>query len=505
MRRARRPRRSAAISALVIAWQRKPCSGSLRLVELSVGRCWLWMPGRSICRPEWLSCMMNFAVEAVHRFAELRPQRDEVVAVDGRVAGDDAAFHQHRHVGRDDRADAALGELAFPVDARLGERAVLVVEAAGDVRAEDAVLDRQVAEPELLEDRVRSWRRLAGRRASSRPPRSSAVVQRGGRAVAPARRHEGDVGVGVARSRAASSSNRVSAPAGRFPERRCWPAPTSVCGTLSGARSERMTAASAETAVADAGLQPQFAAWRSRCAQGCARRPPSHGRRPGRCQLPRERTRLDRPTAPVTAQPESAQRVHVPRRRVEHARRLPRSAAGSVALGEEPPDRLLDQRAQRASPAAHRAHRRRVRRHDPWRQRLRETSTRRRLCSAACRSARSGIVARRHRRQRRGRRSCRLRRMRRAIQRLISGPPPAKSRSSLASAEAAAIIAGSSILYRGRRGRECASGGVISPRPCARGRRRCAHRRNAPPDPGSAAPARSGNCCRAPSRSRRGV
>ena len=121
---------------------------------------------------------MNFAVEAVHRLAELCPQRDEVVAVDGRVAGDDPAFHQHRHIGGDDRADAALGELALPVDARLGERAVLVVEAAGDVGAEDAVLDREVAEPELLEDRVVLMAPVsAGPRHRCQTASSSAVVQ----------------------------------------------------------------------------------------------------------------------------------------------------------------------------------------------------------------------------------------------------------------------------------------------------------------------------------------
>ena len=42
----------------VMARQRNPCSDSLRLVELSAGRWELCTPGRSICRPEWLSCMM---------------------------------------------------------------------------------------------------------------------------------------------------------------------------------------------------------------------------------------------------------------------------------------------------------------------------------------------------------------------------------------------------------------------------------------------------------------
>src|SRR5262249_14243588 len=94
------------------------------------------------------------AVEAVYRGTELLPQRDEIVAVDGGVIGDDASFHQHRHVGGDDRADAACGEFAFPIDAGLRERAVLVIEPTRDVGAEDTVFDREVAESERGEDDV---------------------------------------------------------------------------------------------------------------------------------------------------------------------------------------------------------------------------------------------------------------------------------------------------------------------------------------------------------------
>ena len=95
-----------------------------------------------------------FAVEPVHGRTQPLPQRNEIVAMDGGIAGDDASLHQHRHVGGDDRADAAGGEFALPVDAGLRERAVLVVELAGNVRPEDAVLDRQIAEPQRREDDV---------------------------------------------------------------------------------------------------------------------------------------------------------------------------------------------------------------------------------------------------------------------------------------------------------------------------------------------------------------
>ena len=93
-------------------------------------------------------------VEAVHGFAERLPVGDELVAVDGGVAGDDAAFHQHRHVGRDDGAGTALGEHAFPVDASLGQRAVFVVEPARDARAENPVLDPEIAKLQRRENDV---------------------------------------------------------------------------------------------------------------------------------------------------------------------------------------------------------------------------------------------------------------------------------------------------------------------------------------------------------------
>src|SRR5204863_27614 len=99
----------------------------------------------------------ELAVPLVHGFADALPQRDEIVAVHRRVVRRDAAFEQHRHEGRDDRADTALGKLALPVDPRLGERAVLVVPAPRVAGAEDAVLDRQVAEFERREDDIVVW------------------------------------------------------------------------------------------------------------------------------------------------------------------------------------------------------------------------------------------------------------------------------------------------------------------------------------------------------------
>ena len=48
----------------------------------------------------------------VDQRAQLLPERNEVVAMDRRISGDDPACHGHRHVGGDDCPDSALGEPA---------------------------------------------------------------------------------------------------------------------------------------------------------------------------------------------------------------------------------------------------------------------------------------------------------------------------------------------------------------------------------------------------------
>ena len=96
----------------------------------------------------------ELAVERVDGVADRTPERDVPVVIDHRVVRHDAAAQLHGDERRDDRADAAARELRLPVDAGLGAGAVVLVESAGDVRPEDAVLDREVAERERLEDRV---------------------------------------------------------------------------------------------------------------------------------------------------------------------------------------------------------------------------------------------------------------------------------------------------------------------------------------------------------------
>src|SRR6516162_11814648 len=96
----------------------------------------------------------KFAVKAAHSFAKLLPVRNEVVAMDGCVAGDYAPLHQHRDVRRDYGSDAALCEFAFPIDPCLGERAVFVVETAGNAGAKNTVLDLEIVKFQRCKDDI---------------------------------------------------------------------------------------------------------------------------------------------------------------------------------------------------------------------------------------------------------------------------------------------------------------------------------------------------------------
>ena len=92
------------------------------------------------------------AVVLVDSLSEFTPERDLVVGVQVCIAGDDVPAFMDRGVRRDDRPDSAPRELQVPVNPCLRARAVVVVEAAGDARTEDAVLDREVRNVERLED-----------------------------------------------------------------------------------------------------------------------------------------------------------------------------------------------------------------------------------------------------------------------------------------------------------------------------------------------------------------
>ena len=104
----------------------------------------------------------------VDGLAEDRPDTDVVVVVDGLVILHDPSADAYGHEGADDRADPAARELDLPVDARLVAGAVIVVEAARHIRAEDPVLDRQVPELQRLEDCVESHGHPLDERALAR-------------------------------------------------------------------------------------------------------------------------------------------------------------------------------------------------------------------------------------------------------------------------------------------------------------------------------------------------
>src|SRR5262249_3784570 len=163
----------------------------------------------------------------------------------GGVAGNAPPLHQHRHVGRDDGAYAAGSELAFPVDAGLGERAVLVVEAAGNVRAEDAVLDRQVAKLERSEDNVFGHDRASP--ASSATARSHTTPNSAGTKAAAGQCAQlptmnSTSGPGV-RSCAASSCSTTSVPC-RIAPATVTPGMVAWRSTLGGANRHCATTAS---------------------------------------------------------------------------------------------------------------------------------------------------------------------------------------------------------------------------------------------------------------------
>ena len=129
-----------------------PCSGSLLTGRAQAQRV---VDRRDVALPSAMAELEDvLAVVFVHRLAERAPERDAIVADDRGVVRQDAPARMHRHERRDDRAHAAARELDFPVDPRLRAGAVVVVEPARDVRAENAVLDREIAERERRKDLV---------------------------------------------------------------------------------------------------------------------------------------------------------------------------------------------------------------------------------------------------------------------------------------------------------------------------------------------------------------
>src|SRR4051812_23741605 len=86
----------------------------------------------------------ELAVKAVDSLSQLFPEWDEVVAVDRCIASNDPSFHCDRNVGRNNRTHATLGELALPIDPRLCQGAVFVIESARNIGPKDPVFDGKI-------------------------------------------------------------------------------------------------------------------------------------------------------------------------------------------------------------------------------------------------------------------------------------------------------------------------------------------------------------------------
>ena len=106
----------------------KPLTGSARSLELHAGQ--RLQAGHHPLAAGEDELDDVAAIELVDAPAQLAPERERLVGVDVRVAGDDVPAGVHRRVRRDDRADPAAREADVPVDAHLRARAVVVVEAA---------------------------------------------------------------------------------------------------------------------------------------------------------------------------------------------------------------------------------------------------------------------------------------------------------------------------------------------------------------------------------------
>ena len=146
---------AATVSAICACVMRDAREAVQRLIALGRAPALLELDAGDVALPAAVRELHDEpAVVLVDGVAERAPERDALVAIDRGVVGDDAAADRHRDERRDDRAHAAARELGLPVDARLVAGAVVVVEPARHVRAEDPVLHRQVAERERLEDRI---------------------------------------------------------------------------------------------------------------------------------------------------------------------------------------------------------------------------------------------------------------------------------------------------------------------------------------------------------------
>src|SRR5262245_41780383 len=75
----------------------------------------------------------ELATMLVNRIAQGFPESNVVVTVNRGVIGNNTATNADRHKRTDDRADPSARKLDFPVNARLGARAIVIVESSGNI------------------------------------------------------------------------------------------------------------------------------------------------------------------------------------------------------------------------------------------------------------------------------------------------------------------------------------------------------------------------------------
>jgi hypothetical protein len=82
----------------------------------------------------------------MNALADRPPERDLVVMVDHRVVRQDTAAYVDGHKGSYDRTDSATRKLRFPIYSRLITVSVVIIEAPGDARPKQPVLNGQITE-----------------------------------------------------------------------------------------------------------------------------------------------------------------------------------------------------------------------------------------------------------------------------------------------------------------------------------------------------------------------
>jgi hypothetical protein len=94
----------------------------------------------------------ELAVMLVNTLADRAPERNFVVIVDHGIARQDPPAHRDWRVRGDDAADTPLCELLLPIKTRVSAMPIVVIEHAGEIRSEQAILYFELAKFQGRED-----------------------------------------------------------------------------------------------------------------------------------------------------------------------------------------------------------------------------------------------------------------------------------------------------------------------------------------------------------------